>query len=498
MKTKEFVNEGLGRVIKNIAKDVYGKDNWEHDFGTKSAPGWVHRKGIATHPTQQPAQAINQPVKQQTGTQNDLAPGVKIISQEPIILQYKTKDYALDDNGQWVHMASGKVPHESFQAFLNQQQDIATPVSQTRPVPAQPVQPKPSINQRRQNRTTIAKQATKPQSPAVWKNNRTPAAKATTKPTVQGLDAKKNAPATPGQPKGTSESIDLADVLWRKMKLQESREQLAESQNVFKDAEGNLVARRIMTSEIPSTINWLEKITGLDFTQDKDKEGYPSKWLGTTGRKKGTEKEPGSSGDLDLSVDDKSITKEELKAILIKWCLQQGIPQEQIENSKNFRNGWVAMSGDSVHFKTPINGNVKNGFAQTDFMFGDPKWQAFAMKGGRENSPYKGMARHIILASIVSAINPNYTWSYKNGIIDKSVDPKKPTTIEGGKDPRTLSKLTGIPVAKLGTADDIIEAISKRPDYEQLVAKARETLAHDNVQLPETAPVHTASWMRKL
>ena len=131
-------------------------------------------------------------------------------------------------------------------------------------------------------------------------------------------------------------------------------------------------------------------------------------------------------------------------------------------------------------------------------MFGDPKWQAFAMKGGRENSPYKGMARHIILASIISALNPNYTWSYKNGIIDKSVNPKKPTTIEGGKDPRTLSKLTGIPIGKLNTADDIIDAIGKRPDYEQLVAKARETLAHDNIQLPETAPVHTAAWMRKL
>jgi len=435
---------------------------------------------------------------------HDMAPGVQIVSQEPIIIKYQNKDYGLNDNGQWSHLATGKVPHESFQEFLSKQHDQSIPQSPTKSVPqAQP-------------QTAPQPQTAEP--PAVWKNNRNPAAPATTQPTpapvaqpqakqggraarsammkrIKANTAKAKAPATPGS---TNEGIDLADILWRKMKLQEAREQLTESQNVFKDAEGNQVARRIMTTEIPSTISWLEKITGLDFTQEKDKEGYPTKWLGTTGRKKGTEKEPGSSGDLDLSVDDKSITKEELKAILIKWCLQQGIPQEQIENRKDFRDGWVAMSGDSVHFKTPINGDVKNGFAQTDFMFGDPKWQAFAMKGGRENSPYKGMARHIILASIVSAINPNYTWSYKNGIIDKSVNPKKPTTIEGGKDPRTLSKLTGIPISKLNTADDIIEAISKRPDYEQLVAKARETLAHDNIQLPETAPIHTAAWMKTL
>ena len=407
--------------------------------------------------------------------EHDLAPGVQIVNQEPIIIKYQNKDYGLNDNGEWMHLASGKVQHQGFQTWLDQQHNKSmstAPATAPNPPwtgrPPQDNEQQPSLKQRR----ALRRLQTAPDSGAV------------------------TAPDTPGM----TESVDLSELLWRKMKLQETREQLAESQNVFKDAEGNQIARRIMTSEIPGTVDWLEKITGLDFTQEKDKEGYPSKWLGTTGRKKGTEKEPGSSGDLDLSVDDKSITKEELKAILIKWCLQQGIPQQQIENRKDldFRDGWVAMSGDSVHFKTPINGDVKNGFAQTDFMFGDPKWQAFAMKGGRENSPYKGMARHIILASIISALNPNYTWSYKNGIIDKSANPKKPTTIEGGKDPRTLSKLTGIPISKLNTADDIIEAIGKRPDYEQLVAKARETLAHDNIQLPETAPIHTAAWMRKL
>jgi len=269
---------------------------------------------------------------------------------------------------------------------------------------------------------------------------------------------------------------------------------LTEGGNVFKDEAGAEGTRRINQADVPTTIQWLEQITGLDFSEDKDENEVPTKWLGTTGRKS-------SSGDLDLSVDDKSITKEVLADVLTRWCVSQGIPQEQVRNRAKtkttaaYSQGWVAMSGDSVHFKAPINGNVGNGFVQVDFMFGDPKWQAFAMKGGREGSQYVGMSRHIILASIVTAIDPNLKWSYKNGIVDRTTN----QTIEGGKDPRVLSKLTGIPIGKLNAADDIIDAVSKRPDYQKLIAAARDTLAHSNIQLPESAPMPgTAAWFRSL
>jgi hypothetical protein len=50
----------------------------------------------------------------------------------------------------------------------------------------------------------------------------------------------------------------------------------------------------------------------------------------------------------------------------------------------------------------------------------------------------------------------------------------------------------------LNTADDILDAISKRPNYEQLIAAARETLAKSDIQLPEAAPAPgTAAWFRK-
>ncbi len=271
-------------------------------------------------------------------------------------------------------------------------------------------------------------------------------------------------------------------------------EQINEGGNVFKQADKTALTRRILTSEIPGTVAWLESITGLDFTLDKDNEDVPIKWLGTTGRKRGSQQEPGSSGDLDLSVDETQISKEDLIIKLAAWCRQQGIPDEQILNTSKDKTRWIEKSGDNVHFRTPINGDSNNGFVQTDFMFsGDPNWQQFAMRGGREGSAFTGESRAIILASIISALHPGLKYSYKHGLVDRATN----TTIENGKNPATISKLTGIPVAKLNTADDIIDTISKRPNYDQLIAAARETLARSSIQLPEAAPLPgTAAWFR--
>ena len=50
---------------------------------------------------------------------HDSVPGAEIVQQEPIVMKYKNKEYGLNDKGQWVQFGSTKVPHESFQAFLD-------------------------------------------------------------------------------------------------------------------------------------------------------------------------------------------------------------------------------------------------------------------------------------------------------------------------------------------------------------------------------------------
>jgi len=238
---------------------------------------------------------------------------------------------------------------------------------------------------------------------------------------------------------------------------------LNEGGNIFKTPNGESLTQRINRDDVPATIEWLESRTNIQFPTET--------WLGTTGRKS-------SSGDLDLAVDETKITKEDL----IKVLLAAGVDAKDIKKS-----------GDSVHVRAPIAGNPQNGFVQADLMFGDPGWQAFSMMGAPEESKLTGMSRHVILASIVSALHPGLKWSYKHGLVDRVTN----TTVEDGKSAKKLSDLTGIPVGKLNTADDILDAVSKRPNYEQLIAAARETLAKSDIQLPEAAPAPgTAAWFR--
>jgi hypothetical protein len=251
---------------------------------------------------------------------------------------------------------------------------------------------------------------------------------------------------------------------------------LFEGGNVFKGPDKEPLTRRIKREEIPSTIAYLEKETGIDFSMDKDEEGVPVKWLGTTGRKT-------DSGDLDLSVDANEIDKKELAAKLIA----------------TFGKDSVKLSGDSVHLKTPINGDPANGFAQTDFMFSDdPSWQQFSVRGGLPDSPYKGEHRHILLSSIARA--KGFKYSYKNGLMDPETD----ATIT--KDPNKMAKdLLGQTATAndLKSVESIVSYIKKLPNYEELVSAARETLSKQGIELPENIAIETfqpgsIGWMRQM
>jgi hypothetical protein len=179
--------------------------------------------------------------------------------------------------------------------------------------------------------------------------------------------------------------------------------------------------------------------------------------LGSTGYKE-------TSGDLDLAVDASKISKE----VLVQQLLKKGIEPTDIKKT-----------GDSVHFKTPINGEAKNGYVQTDFMFGDPNFQRFSMTGSPEGSPFKGMHRHVLLASIAKA--QGMKWSYKNGLMDRT------TNEVISKDPSEIAhKLFNGSAADIASVETIVAKIKNLPNYNALVADARETLGKENVQLPES------------
>jgi len=242
---------------------------------------------------------------------------------------------------------------------------------------------------------------------------------------------------------------------------------LKEGGNIFKGAQGELLTGRINQADVAPTVKWLEGITGLKLQDNM---------LGTTG------KAP-TSGDLDLGVDENQISKDELVSKLSQWA------QSQQQDAKQ----WVRKSGISVHFKTPIAGDVAKGFVQTDFMFGEPEWQKFSLQGGLTGSEYKGMDRHILLASIAKALG--YRWSHNYGLLNR--ESNQPVS----KDPERIAQLLlGVDhTAKdLASVESIHKIIKSRSDYEKLVADAVESFAKSGKRLPEHTVEGSNVWFRNM
>jgi len=233
---------------------------------------------------------------------------------------------------------------------------------------------------------------------------------------------------------------------------------LSEGGNVFKTAEGQSATTRISRENVVPTVQWLEQLTGLNLVDNM---------LGSTGRKE-------TSGDLDLGIDDTKISKD----VLIQQLLKRGIKAEDIKKS-----------GDSVHVKTPILGNAENGYVQTDFMFGDPEFQKFALNTG--DSAYKGVHRAILLASIAKA--QGMKWSYKNGLMDRE------TNEIITKNPQEIAeKLINGTTADLSSVESIVKKIKALPDYEELVKDARDAFERDKLTLPEDVTLPgTGAWYRQ-
>lgn len=223
---------------------------------------------------------------------------------------------------------------------------------------------------------------------------------------------------------------------------------LKEGGNIFKSKSGESLTGRINKKDVEPTVKWLEKITGLSLLDNM---------LGSTGKKD-------TSGDLDIAINDKKITKDQLIGKLISYGLDKSN---------------IKKSGDSVHLKTPINGDEKNGFVQTDFMFGDPEWMKFAMLGGAEGSEYKGVHRKLLLVSIAKSLG--YKWSNKGGLMNRQTD----KTIT--KDPNKIAKILLGKEKKeedLQSVESILKSIRGRKDHDSLIQYAKEDFKKYNTEFP--------------
>ena len=253
--------------------------------------------------------------------------------------------------------------------------------------------------------------------------------------------------------------------------------QINEGGNVFKDDQGQPLTRRILQPEIGPTVDWLEQVTGLDFSTEKDPiDQLPSRWLGSTGRKE-------SSGDLDLQIDANEISKAELEGRLADWATKNKVDPRR----------YIRKSGSAVHFFTAISGNPSNGFVQTDFMFANkPRWNQFILRSDPK-SQYKGALRNIMINSMAKSLG--YKLNQNDGIAQRS-DNEIVTD-----DPDVVAKMLLNPTASakdLYSVESILKSLKMDPKREEKIADFRAHMAREGLPFDETLEESEVNFLARL
>ena len=247
---------------------------------------------------------------------------------------------------------------------------------------------------------------------------------------------------------------------------------LKEGGNVFKTPEKEPLTQRIGTPQVRPTVDFIEKITGLDFVDDD--------LLGTTGKKVDADGtfEKNSSGDLDLNTDANKISKEELIAKLSAWLKSKGVDDADIMNVGNKKtDGWIKDAGDQVHFRMPIQGG--EGYVQTDFMFTtNPNYQRGSKRGG--TAQFSGKDRAILLSSL--ARGRGYKFSPKFGVVDPN---NGDAVVADNWDEIAVILLgKGATEADTHTVESMLAKLKGDPNYDTLVGPFRDAMAKSGRELP--------------
>jgi hypothetical protein len=228
---------------------------------------------------------------------------------------------------------------------------------------------------------------------------------------------------------------------------------LQEGGNVFKQHP----TQRISLVDIKPTVDFLSKIVGVNLNNNL---------LGSTGKRE-------TSGDLDIAINELKMSKVRLYDILANWCMERNL------NPKDY----IAKSGISVHFKTPIY-NKDGEYVQTDFMFvPDINFAKFALAND-EPFPLKGAYRSVVMANL--AKNLNLRWSGLKGITDRQTG----STIENTNPDRVSQILLGDSSARARNLINIKSIIAfllkKYKDINiimSLLNEARQTISKDGIDI---------------
>lgn len=228
---------------------------------------------------------------------------------------------------------------------------------------------------------------------------------------------------------------------------------IKEGGNVFK----NFPTQRIILADIKPTVDFLSGIVNINLMNNL---------LGSTGKRE-------SSGDLDIAINENKLTKVQLYDILANWCMERNLHPKD----------YIARSGISVHFRTPI-ANRDGEYVQTDFMFvPDVKFAKFVLAND-EPFPLKGSYRSIVLANL--AKNLNLRWSGIKGITSRdtgqvieNIDPDRVAQIllsDNNARKKNLSNIKSI-------IDFLFKKYKDKNVVKSLLAEAEQTISKDGISI---------------
>jgi hypothetical protein len=239
---------------------------------------------------------------------------------------------------------------------------------------------------------------------------------------------------------------------------------IIEGGNAFKDpvSKKPLTKQDATTEEVHATVKYLEKRMGIPlFKYLTGSSIYPNK----------------TTGDGDVVLDPVDFINVD--------------PNDDLKASQNRFREWLSgklrgsgfsdedfkKGGDGLSVKAPIPGSDE--FLQIDLDIAEPGEGEFSRwsKRGEPATGAKGAFRHILKSAIARAVNPNWKWSFKHGLVDDEVA----QTLS--KHPEKIAKYLFGKSGKASDLDNIQTILAKlkqtHPDaYQEIVGKAQTGVAN--------------------
>lgn len=253
-------------------------------------------------------------------------------------------------------------------------------------------------------------------------------------------------------------------MLLREIASYNTAQVLIEGGNAFKDpvTKQPLTKQNATTEEVHATVKELEKRMGIPlFKHLTGSAIYANK----------------TTGDADVVLDpvdyinvdpkdDAKTSQNRFREWLTSKLLGSG-----------FKDTEIKKGGDGLSIMAPIPGSDE--FLQVDLDIAEPNEGKFSRwsKRGEPATGAKGAFRHILKSAIARAVNPNWKWSFKHGLVDDAVA----QTLS--KDPEKIAKYLFGKSGKASDLDNIQTILAKLKQahpavYQEIVDKAQTGVAN--------------------